>query len=469
MEVGPLTEIPAREEILTGWGRTSPSRATVIRPRSVEELETVVHSESARKVGLAPRGLGRSYGDAAQLGGGVVLDMTGLGGVVSEDLESGLVTLQAGVSLDSLMRRYLPAGWFVPVTPGTRYVTIGGAIAADVHGKNHHRDGSFGSQVRSMVLVAPSGTVECEPEGPHRDYFWATVGGMGLTGVVASATLQLIKVETAFMLVDTMRCANLEELIGEMTESDHRYRYSVAWIDCLATGGSLGRAVLTRGDHASLDDLPTRGGLRSVHRKDPLAFAPHSVASAPRIVPGGILNRFTVRAFNEAYFRHAPKLPSRSLEPISRFFHPLDGVSNWNRLYGPRGFLQYQVVLPFGAEAELRHCVESLARSGSSSFLGVLKRFGPSDPSPLSFPIPGWTLALDMPLGRAGLAGLLDDLDRVVASAGGRVYLAKDSRLDPDLVPLMYPRLGEWQAIRSKLDPQGVLASDLGRRLRLAT
>jgi len=447
---------------LTGWGRTAASACDVVPVRTAEDVDRALAAAAAAGRGVVARGLARSYGDAAQCAGGIVVDITGLDTVLESDLDAGLVRVGAGVSLDSLMRAFVPRGWFVPVTPGTRYVTVGGAIAADIHGKNHHRDGSFCSYVTRLSLATPAGRLEVSPESDP-DLFWATAGGMGLTGIVVDATLRMVPVETATMRVDTERARDLDDCIGRMAERDGEYRYSVAWIDTLSRGSRMGRAVLTRGDHARLEELP------AARRRDALRFDPAVRVRVPATPPSGLCNPVTVAAFNELWFRKAPRARTGELQSISTYFHPLDGVGAWNRMYGPRGFIQYQFVVPFGAEDALRGVLTRVSEGRMASFLAVLKRFGPADPGPLSFPTAGWTLAIDLPVGSPALSPMLDALDETVAGAGGRVYLAKDARMRPDVLEVMYPRLSEWRATRDRVDPEGTLVSDLSRRLGLVS
>jgi decaprenylphospho-beta-D-ribofuranose 2-oxidase len=451
--------------LLSGWGGQPRSTAEVVRPRCAHEVVDLLAAAEPERRPVLARGLGRSYGDAACNGGGIVVDMTGLDRFVGFDAESRYVTVEAGVSLDALISWAVPRGWFVPVTPGTRQVTVGGAVAADVHGKNHHRDGALGSWVRRLRLATPVGEACLSPQRDP-EAFWATVGGMGLTGVVIEATIELIPIESSLVRVDTERAEGLEECMRLMEEGDASYRYSVAWLNCVRSGPSLGRAVLTRGDHATLADLRAAPG-RAPRRGDPLGYRARELATVPFEAPVRLPSLSAVRAFNELWYRRAPRRRHGELQTIPAFFHPLDVLGEWRRLYGRAGFTQYQVVVPFGAEEVVREIIEVLLAGGFPSLFAVLKRFGGADPAPLSFPRPGWTLALDIPLGSAGLGAILDRLDERVASAGGRVYFAKDSRLRPDLVGDMYPRLAEWRAVRDRLDPGRVLASDLGRRLHL--
>ncbi len=438
---------------LTGWGRTAPSVADVVDVAGLADAVATLAGRGPR--GALARGLGRSYGDAAQNGGGRVLSLLGMD-AVRVDPTTGLVWAQAGASIDALIRKLVPEGWFVPVTPGTRQVTVGGAVAADIHGKNHHADGSWGAHVRELELLDADGHVRRLGPAQDPELFWATLGGMGLTGVVLSCTFQAIAVETSAMLVDTWRTRDLDQTMGLMAEHDSHYRYTVAWVDALATGARLGRGVVTMGDHAPAAAVP-----------GPRRFDDRARLSVPDRVPSGLLNRATVRVFNELWYRKAPRMRRGELQSIGEFFHPLDLVSSWNRLYGRQGMLQYQFVVPLGEEATLRRAVERLAVGGAASFLTVLKRFGSANSGDLSFPLPGWTLTLDVPTGVGGLADLLDGLDREVVDCGGRVYLAKDSRVAPSMIPSMYPRLEHWRAVCDRVDPLGAFQSDLSRRLGL--
>ena len=451
---------PGHDELarLTGWGRTAPSTAHVVRTNDVDAIANVVREAGDR--GVIARGLGRSYGDPAQNAGGVVVDMTALDHIHRVDADAGVVEVDAGVSLDTLMRTLLPFGLWLPVLPGTRQVTVGGAIGSDIHGKAHHVEGSFGNHVRSMDLLTADGTVHTlTPDGPDADLFWATTGGMGLTGIVLRATLNLNHVETAYFLVDTDQVGDLDELMARQTEDDESYVESVSWFDAVTTGPHLGRGLLTRANHATVADLPKK------LQKHPLRFDAPQLLTVPDVFPPGMLNRLTGKVFSELWYRKSPTRRNQ-VQNITQFLHPLDMFGEWNRGYGPAGFLQYQFVVPFEAAPVIRQTVEMITEAGQVSALNVLKRFGDANPAPLSFPMPGWTLCVDMPV-RPGLHELCEELDELVLGAGGRHYLAKESRATPSVIQRGYPRLDEWRKIRASVDPHGVFASDMSRRLGL--
>jgi decaprenylphospho-beta-D-ribofuranose 2-oxidase len=442
---------------LTGWGRTAPTTARLVTggPRS---LPGIVANAGPR--GLIARGLGRSYGDAAQNAGGAVVGPLPSRMELEVDAAGGpVVHVSAGTSIHEMIRALVPAGHFVPVTPGTRYVTVGGAVAADVHGKNHHRDGCFGSHVVSLDLLTADGSVRTIGPDREPELFWATVGGMGLTGVILAAVVRVYAVESGFMRVQTERLGDIGTVMARMREADREATHSVAWVDTLATGRHLGRSVLSLGEHATAEEVGSG-------RRDRWKLPGAPLVSAPPMAPPHLVSRPTIRAFNEFWFRKAPRHREGEVQSIAAFFHPLDTVKGWNRLYGPGGFLQYQFVLPDAAESELPVVLERIAEAGHPSFLSVLKRFGPGNQAPLSFPLQGWTLALDVPPHRQ-LGPLLRALDDLVVDCGGRVYLAKDSRLSPRTFARMYPRLDEFRRVRAEVDPHGVFCSDLSRRLQI--
>ncbi|MFF9070731.1 FAD-binding protein [Streptomyces sp. NPDC014646] len=478
---------------LTGWGRTAPTTALRFRPRTYEEASAAVRGCGPR--GSIARGFGRAHGDAAQNGGGSVLDMTALNRIRTIDAVAGLVVCDAGVGLHRLMEVLLPLGWFPPVTPATRRITVGGAIGSDVHGSNHHVSGSFSRHVRELELLTADG--EIRTVRPGTALFDATAGGLGLTGVILSATLRLHRVGSAWMSVDTERAVDLDDLLARLSSGDHRYRYSSAWIDLQARGRSTGRSVLTRGEHAPPYTLPPGA------RRAPLALRPPRLPAAPALVPAGPLGRASVALLNELRYRRAPSYRIGELQRLSAFFHPMDGPSpgsrpdrphgpaphgrpnraerpdrldlldlldrfdRLDRLHGHAGFVRYQFVVGHGQEETLRRIVRRISGRRCASPLAVLKRLGTGDPGWLSFPVPGWTLALDLPAALPGLGRFLDSLDEEVAAAGGRVCLAKDARLRPEMLAAMYPRLDEFRSLRAELDPNGAFRSDLSRRLSL--
>ncbi|MEZ5373175.1 MAG: decaprenylphosphoryl-beta-D-ribose oxidase [Microthrixaceae bacterium] len=340
-------------------------------------------------------------------------------------------------------------------------MTLGGAIAADIHGKNHHRRGSFGSHVASLVLRTADG--QRRLIGPNREsgLFWATVGGMGLTGVIEEVTFQARPITSSRLSVLAERTANLDDSIQRLIELDREAEYTVAWLDLATTGAGAGRSVITSGRFARPDELPARWAER------PFAFDAGQLVDVPVTPPPVVLNPLSIRAFNELWYRKAPKRPKQVINSIPTFFHPLDMVGSWSRIYGPRGFLQWQCVVPDTATDVLAGIIRQFTLTGGRSFLTVLKRLGPGNPAPLSFPAAGWTLAVDVPVGDPELPRLLDRLDEQVAEAGGRIYLAKDARMRAELLDVMYPRLDEWREERALVDPKGVFRSDLSERLGL--
>lgn len=387
---------------------------------------------------LLPYGLGRSYGDSCLVDGGTLLRTRGLDRFVSFDDRTGLLRCEAGVTLDEVNRFSLPRGWFLPVVPGTRFVTVGGAIANDVHGKNHHRAGTFGCHVESFELVRSDGSRRRCSSSENADWFGATVGGLGLTGLVTEATVRLRRVAGPFIAQEVVRFGSLSEFFELNCPSERDFEYTVAWIDCLARGRSLGRGLYIRGNHAPEpgEAKPATGRL-----------------AVPFDAPSFALNPLTVGLFNAVWYRRQLRRTARGLVRFEPFFWPLDGVRGWNRVYGKRGFFQYQSVVPMtGCEAVVRDMLEAIARSRQASFLSVLKTFGAkASPGWLSFPRPGATLALDFANCGESTLALMRTLDGIVSAAGGALYPAKDARTTPEMFRLSFPG---WERIVPYVDPR---------------
>jgi FAD/FMN-containing dehydrogenase len=456
---GPAASPPRfLERDLCGWGRFPLERCRVYQAHRVREVRRIVGASAGP--GLIARGLGRSYGDAALNVGGAVMLNAPRRRLLAFDAERGLLECEAGASLRDIVTTFLPRGFFPAVTPGTADVTVGGAIAADVHGKNHHRDGSFSRFVEWFTLVTAAGAVVRCSRQEHAELFAATVGGMGLSGVILDAGLRLMPVSSAWVRVEEERAADLDRVLERLEESDQSARYSVGWIDTAARGAALGRCVLMRGEHAEPADLGRAAARR------PLALAPRRAWRVPRWAPGGLLKPSAVRAFNAAYW--ASHRGGTRVMPADRFFHPLDGLRDWNRLYGRRGFVQHQCVLERAqARTGVRRILEELAAAGAASYLSVIKRFGPAGEGLLSFARPGVTLALDLPNTGEPLRRLVERLDRIVLECGGRVYLAKDALLGPETFAAMYPEATAWRQVKDRVDPQRRFASSLARRVGL--
>jgi decaprenylphospho-beta-D-ribofuranose 2-oxidase len=449
---------------LSGWGATSTSRCRLLRAQDADDVVRIVQSRAIADAGLIARGAGRSYGDAASNDGGHVLDMTAYKRIVSIDRERGLVVAQAGVTLAELQAALAAHGQTLPVVPGTALVTLGGAIASDIHGKNHHRDGGFARHVVAISLCTPAeGMLELSPEHDG-DLFYATLGGMGLTGVVVEATLSTEPLLSGWVAEDVDRTDNLEQTL-ELMAAEDGHRYSVAWLDLLAAGDKSGRAVISRANPlpaASAPPARRREDARTLERR----VRPSRSLGVPRGVPS-LLSPSRVRELNALRWRRSPRQARAHPQTLARYFFPLDSLEAWNRLYGPAGLVQYQLVVPDGEEATLMRCFELIRECRLPVYLAVFKRLGNAFGGPLSFPLAGWTLAIDLPAAAPGLHDALDELDERVAGCGGRVYLTKDARMRGDTVRTMYPRLDRFHAQRARVDPDGVLRSDLARRLEL--
>ncbi|MHB2001268.1 MAG: FAD-binding protein [Solirubrobacteraceae bacterium] len=440
---------------LSGWGRTVPSVATVLSPRDAGEVAAAL-AAAAGDGGVVARGAGRSYGDAAQNGGGCVLDTSRLRALELLGGDPPLVRAGAGTRLSELVCALGRRRLALPVVPGTRHVTVGGAIAADVHGKNHRRDGSFAHHVASFVLCTPDGRVRVVSRELEPDLFAATVGGMGMTGVVLEATIAASPLRAPSLRCDIDRTNDLEAAIALLGQ-DAGYRYTIAWVDLLSGGSRFGRSVVMRSNDAEEREASAGARVRLPGRPRLRASGASSLA----------LRRPTVLAFNSLRWRRSPRCARGVSAGIGEHFFPLDALRDWNRLYGRGGLLQYQFAVPEDRAGTLIEVVEKLRADGIPIYLAVVKRFGAGSGGMLSFPSPGWTFALDVPAATPRLGRALDSADELVAAAGGRVYLAKDARLRGELLERMYPLLPRFREVCASVDPDGAIRSDMSMRLRL--
>ncbi len=439
---------------ISGWGRYPVQTCELERPERYADLRSDTDSVIAR-------GQGRSYGDAALNENGRVLLTERVNRLLEFDVINGILRAEAGVTLAEILDVAVPKGWFLPVTPGTKFVSLGGCVAADVHGKNHHRDGSFGNYVVALELIVFDGSrVTCLPS-ENADLFWATVGGMGLTGIIGEVTVQLIPIQSAYMMVRNHSADNLEQLFHLLQNPASDDRYTVAWIDSMASGSQLGRGIAMGGHHVEIEELP--GNFHG-------SIKPERKRSIPFDFPAWALNLLSISAFNSRYYKREGGRRYPFLSSCDSYFYPLDAIANWNRMYGKRGFVQYQCVIPDASSFEgIRKLLEELSNSRRPSFLAVLKRLGGQGRGMLSFPMAGYTLALDLPIRDQGLFALLDRLDQIVLQHGGRVYLAKDARLSAESFRAMYPRYAEWLKIKNAVDPKNMFSSSMSRRLEIGS
>ncbi len=442
--------MPTLTKPLSGWGRYPVQICELERPERYADLRPSTET-------LIARGQGRSYGDAALNENGRVILTERIDRMLELDVKEGILKAEAGVTLADILPVIVKQGWFLPVTPGTKFVSLGGCFATDVHGKNHHRNGSFAEHVLSIVLILADGSYKTCSATENAELFWATAGGMGLTGIVSEVTLKLIPIETSKITVNQLAAKNLLHLFQLLQDPALDDRYSVAWIDCLATGDHLGRGIAMFGHHASMTEFSG---------KNPLQHKAKRPRSLPFDFPSWFLNPLSINLFNKLYYFRESRKKSPFISDYESYFYPLDALGNWNRMYGKRGFVQYQCVIPDKTALEgMTALLKELSGSRRSSFLAVLKRLGGEGKGLLSFPLPGYTLALDLPIKDKGQFSLLDKLDKIVLKHGGRIYLAKDARISPESFQAMYPRYPEWLKIKKSIDPANRFSSSLSRRI----
>ncbi|HEY9007966.1 MAG TPA: FAD-binding oxidoreductase [Ohtaekwangia sp.] len=443
-----------KEETLSGWGNIPANRSKVVYPRLISDVkDTLAYNK------LLPRGLGRSYADQATNLNHTIVKMEKLNRFIAFDEDKGVLECEAGVSLEDIIQYLAPRGWFPMITPGTKYITIGGAIANDVHGKAHHADGSFVNCVYDFTILLADGSVVKASREENSDLFWANFGGLGLLGTILTAKIQLRKIETTYFVQKAVPAQNLDAMLDAIDESDKDYSSSVAWLDSMAKGKNLGRGVLTMGNHAKLADLPAH--LKS----NPLKLGKKAKLTVPFYLPSFTLNTLSVKFLNTALY-----IMQKGGKPVAhydKFFYPLDMINNWNRGYGKRGFIQYQFVLPMeNGRENIRKILVEITQSNCVPFLNVLKKFGKGQGGLLSFPFEGYTFAIDFPI-KDQLKPFTEKLDKMVLDMGGRIYLGKDAYLDEATFKAMYPQHKEWLEIKRKYDPNNMFSSDLSRRIGL--
>jgi len=440
---------------MKGWGNYPIIDARVDTLTDIRKLEKVLKETE----GIIPYGNGRSYGDQAL--GKQVINTKKYNYITGFDEKKGIITCQCGVTLEEILDVSVPKGWFLFVTPGTKYITVGGAIASDVHGKNHHKEGTFCDHVLSFELMLPDGKIVSCSKKINKELFHATCGGNGLTGIILNATFRLKQIETAYIKQRTIKAANIDELI-KLLEENESYTYSVAWIDCVAKGKKLGRGILLLGEHASVSDLKNKNQIIK-----PLILKKKPMLNVPFFFPNFVLNKMSINIFNFLYYNKAVKGVTDSIIDYNTFFYPLDAVDNWNRIYGKRGFTQYQFAVPKSTGTKgVREIVQKISDNGMGSFLAVLKTFGPANENYVSFPMEGYTLALDFPI-KKKLFPFFDELDKLVEGSGGRLYTTKDVRMNGAFFKKGYPFLSKFNSIRKKFKADKTFKSLQSERLEV--
>ncbi|MCX7878044.1 MAG: FAD-binding oxidoreductase [Ignavibacteria bacterium] len=441
---------------ISGFGKYPKALCKITRPSNPDEIKSSLSNGTS----VIPRGLGRSYGDASLNSKGYVVESLLLNKFISFDDRSGVLKCESGVTYNDILKTFVKRGWFPGVTPGTKYVTIGGAIASDVHGKNHHKEGSFSNFLISFkILTADSELLECSRE-KNSDLFWATVGGMGMTGFITEAEIKLKKITSVFIKNKTLKLKTLEELFEKFEENDDSYIYSVAWIDTIASGADYGRSILYLGNHADKDELPYK-----TKKSEEIKVNYGRTISIPFEFGFTPLNRLSLKLFNASIYNREKE--NEDYIHFNRYFYPLDSVLNWNNIYGKNGFVQYQLIVPEeNGRTAIDKILHKVVSSGGGSFLAVLKKMGDQE-GLLSFPFKGYTLAMDFPV-KPGLTDLCRELDKILLDYGGRTYLTKDSILDENTFKKMYD--GKWQkwlSVKQKYDPACRFRSELGERIGL--